>query len=317
MNWKGMQFFLHIAEVGSVTVAARELGIVQPALSRHIQRLEQEVGAELFQRFPRGVQLTDAGRIFQERCRRMVREYELARHEIGTTLNGPEGTVVFGVPGTLSPALAAPLIRRLREESPGIRLKLIDGASPYLYDGLLAGRLQAAVLTSPAAHPRIALDVIATEAFAVFSAQGPSDARLSYSIDEVVRLPLIMSSGVRRLVEDQIAASGRQLTVEAEVDSIAALRQIVLEGAGSTILPVSSLRQDVRSGQVRAYSIRDAKLHRVLAIAWPNNVVAPATQAAMSAARLEIARLSDDGALAAPSESSVLPIRAVSSRGAA
>ncbi len=57
MNWNGIKYFIHVADVGSVSVATSELGIVQPALSRHIRRPEEEVGAKLFHRLPRGMHI--------------------------------------------------------------------------------------------------------------------------------------------------------------------------------------------------------------------------------------------------------------------
>src|SRR6476469_8045905 len=84
MDLKSIKFFVAVADSGSITRAAQQLGLVQPALTRQINKLEQEFGVRLFTRQPRGVQLTAAGRDFLEHCRRITDEVERARHEISS-----------------------------------------------------------------------------------------------------------------------------------------------------------------------------------------------------------------------------------------
>ena len=84
MDLKGLRYFVHVADVGSVSAAARDLGIVQPALSRHIQRIEDEAGVQLFSRLPRGMELTAAGREFVEHCRQICQHVALAKTALGT-----------------------------------------------------------------------------------------------------------------------------------------------------------------------------------------------------------------------------------------
>ena len=82
MELKSIRFFMTVATCGNITRAAEQLGIVQPALTRHIKQLEDEFGVRMFSRLPRGVQLTTAGREFLEYSRRIVDEVERARHEL-------------------------------------------------------------------------------------------------------------------------------------------------------------------------------------------------------------------------------------------
>src|SRR3954466_5168203 len=79
MDIRDLKCFILTAELGSITRASGELGIVQSALSRKIQTIEDELGCTLFNRLPRGIQLTPAGRRFLERARRVVREVDFAR----------------------------------------------------------------------------------------------------------------------------------------------------------------------------------------------------------------------------------------------
>src|ERR1700680_1050651 len=100
MDLKGLRYFVHVADVGSVSAAARDLGIVQPALSRHIQRIEDEAGVQLFSRLPRGMELTAAGREFVEHCRKICQLVALAKAALGTKGSLPGGQLALGIPGS-------------------------------------------------------------------------------------------------------------------------------------------------------------------------------------------------------------------------
>src|SRR3954470_3164082 len=82
MELRSLQYFVQIADEGSITRAADKLGIAQPALTRRIKQLEGELGAQLLTRLPRGVRLTGAGRDFLEHARKVVAEVARARDQI-------------------------------------------------------------------------------------------------------------------------------------------------------------------------------------------------------------------------------------------
>jgi LysR family nitrogen assimilation transcriptional regulator len=78
---------------------------------------------------------------------------------------------------------------------------------------------------------------------------------------------VIVTSAIRTLVDRQLARFGAQLAVEAEIDSVEAIRRMVLAGAGATVLPVSTFHDDIVAGRCAAYPIEDANLHRMLVLA--------------------------------------------------
>ena len=87
-----------------------------------------------------------------------------------------------------------------------------------------------------------------------------------------------MTVGLRTLAEQQLAAFGVGLRVEAEVDSVEAIRRLLISGTGMTIMPVSAFHDEIRAGRLAAYPIEDANLHRILILARP---VAEARSAAI------------------------------------
>src|SRR5215208_1409946 len=97
MELRQLNYFVAIAEEQSFTRAAERLWVAQPGLSTQIRRLEQELGVKLFERHPRGVDLTDAGRVFLERARTALAAAEDARATAGDLESGLVGTIRLGV----------------------------------------------------------------------------------------------------------------------------------------------------------------------------------------------------------------------------
>ncbi len=262
-----LQYFLQVADEGSITRAAEKLGVAQPALTRRIKQLERDLGAELLVRLPRGVRLTSAGSDLLEHARRVVAEVSRARDQVRGNSRALRGRVVVGTSPTLAPLLLPGCVARARELLPGVALKLVEGFSPQLLDALLAGRLDLAVMTNPPRSPALALTPLLSEPLVVVSTPEARGTRPAYSVAELSRLPLLVSAGLRALAEEQLAASGASLKIEAEVDSIEAIRRLLLSGIGATLMPVSTFHAEIASRRLAAYPVEGANLHRILVLA--------------------------------------------------
>jgi LysR family nitrogen assimilation transcriptional regulator len=101
VDLRSIRYFVQIADTGSITRASQQLGIAQPALSRHVRSIGDELGTQLLVRLPRGVRLTGAGLQFLDHCRRIVRELARARDELRSTSDVPRGRVILGLSPTM------------------------------------------------------------------------------------------------------------------------------------------------------------------------------------------------------------------------
>src|SRR6202790_2017718 len=101
MDLKQLEYFRHVAELGSFTRAASFLSVVQPALSRQVRQLEVELGQNLFERNGRGVALTDAGARLLEHTRGILLQVSRARQELEDQKSGDSGHFVLGLPPSL------------------------------------------------------------------------------------------------------------------------------------------------------------------------------------------------------------------------
>lgn len=150
MELRHLRYFVAVAEEGHVTRAAERIGIQQPPLSQQIKALEQEVGAALFRRRPRGVELTAAGRAFLEEVRAALARVEQALEAARRAARGEEGRLAVGVPptGPFHPFVPH-AIRAFREAFPGVSLTLDESLRAETMARLADGRIDAAFLRAP------------------------------------------------------------------------------------------------------------------------------------------------------------------------
>src|SRR5262252_9368310 len=278
MELRSIQYFVEVADEGSITRTADKIGIAQPALTRHIKQLEAELGTQLLMRLPRGVRLTTSGRDFLDHARSIMLEVARASEHVRSKAQAPRGRVVMGTSPTLAPLLLSRCIARARQQCPSVTLKVVEGFSPQLLDALLMGRLDVAVMTNPPRTTALALTPLCSEPLVVIAPPGARGTRHAFSLAELSGTAFILTVGLRTLVEQQLAAFGVGLKVEAEVDSVEAIRRLLVSGVGMSIMPVSAFHEEIRAGKVVAYPVEDANLHRILILARP---VAEARSAAI------------------------------------
>src|SRR5438876_4857057 len=278
MELRSVEYFVQVADEGSITRTAEKVGIAQPALTRHIKQLEAELGTQLLMRLPRGVRLTGSGREFLEHARRIMREVSRAKDHVRGRAETPRGRVAMGTSPTLAPLLLPGCLARARQQCPAVTLKMVEGFSPQLLDALLTGRLDLAVMTNPPRSPALALTPLISEPLVVIAPPGTRGTRAAFSLAEIACTPFIVTLGLRTLIEQQLASFGVLLRVEAEVDSVEAIRRLLVSGVGMSIMPVSAFHAEACAGHVVAYPIEDSNLHRILVLARP---VAEARSAAI------------------------------------
>lgn len=267
MELRSIQYFVQVADEGSITRTAGKIGIAQPALTRHIQHLEQELGTQLLTRLPRGVRLTTSGRDFLDYARSIVLDVSRASEHVRAKAGSPRGTVVMGTSPTLAPLLLPGCVAGARRQCPSVTLKVVEGFSPHLLDALLTGRLDIAVMTNPPRTTALKLTPLCSEPLVVVSPPRARGTRRAFSLPELRATPFIMTVGMRAVVEQQLPGVG--LRVEAEVDSVESIRRLLVSGIGMTIMPASTFHDEIRAGRLVAYPIDGASLHRFLVLARP------------------------------------------------
>ncbi|WP_439497478.1 LysR family transcriptional regulator [Bosea sp. (in: a-proteobacteria)] len=312
MDLRSIEAFIRVADLGSITAASRDLNIVQPALSRHIQRIESELGVPLLVRLPRGVQLTIAGRRFLEHARRILQEVARATDDVAAGSDACSGEVSVGLSPTLSTLLVPGLAESTSAAHPRVKLRIAEAFSRHLQSDVADGRLDVALLTNPPQARGLRLTPVFTEPVVVVMPMQSRGAVPVITADEIARLPVILTRGIRTFVEEQLASHGVSLSVEMEVDSVEAIRKLLLERfAAASLMPISAFREDIDAGRLLAVPVGGINLSRTIVMAHLVGEMTPAVAAVSGLLRAEIERLAERGVFSVGGEQpfSVRPFR--------
>jgi LysR family nitrogen assimilation transcriptional regulator len=223
-----------------------------------------------------------------------------ARDAVRGNAGALRGRVVAGTSPTLAPLLLPGCVTRARLQCPGITLKLVEGFSPQLRDALLAGRLDVAVMTNPPRSPALVLTPLVSEPVVVVAPPAARGTRPAYSLAELSRTPLVVTEGIRALVEEQLEPFGVALRVEVEVNSVEVIRRLLLSGIGTTLMPVSAMHAEIAARRLAAHPVEDANLHRILVIARPAGETRAAVGEIERVVRGEMAELVQAGLFKQP-----------------
>jgi LysR family nitrogen assimilation transcriptional regulator len=265
MELRSLTYFVRIAELGSITRAASHLRLAQPALTRHVQRLEEELGVALFTRANRGVRLTEAGEKLLESASRILRDIERTGDEIRAQDAHPSGRIVFGVTSTLCPVLVPELFARMRSDFPRVELKVMHAGMVRLEAFLIDGQADVALLSELSRSRLIVSNRLAEEEMVLVTMPG---ARPAGVVDgtELSGTPLVLGDGLRAALHALLAGSGIELKVEIEVNDNETMRAMVAQGTAASILPYSSVARECASGVLAAHRITADGLFRTLAL---------------------------------------------------
>lgn len=274
MDIKQLRALLAVAETGSVTRAAETLHIVQPAVSRHLKLLEEDIGTALFDRGRYGMELTEAGEILVEYARRALQELDRARTEIQPSDAQVSGVATIGLLPSTSSLLAGPLVSAVKARYPAIRLRIAVGYAGHLQKWLESGEVDTALLYNPKTTPTIQAQVLLEESLFVV---GPPSSELKPThpvpFSELSQWSMILTSaphGIRSLLELACRDAGVTLNVAAETNSMDVQKTLVACGHGFTVLPAIAVNEDVTRGLLRAAPLCNPELQRRIALALPN-----------------------------------------------
>ncbi|HRO82890.1 MAG TPA: LysR substrate-binding domain-containing protein [Alicycliphilus denitrificans] len=275
MDLKQLRAFVTVAETGNVTRASALLNLVQPAVSRQLRLLEEDLGTELFERGRHGMQLTASGKTMLEYARRILNEVARAKAEIQPTEGPVAGIVSIGLLASTSDLLATLLATEVARRYPHIRLRLTIGYAGHLQDWLEVGDLDAALLYGQKETPALQVKALLEESLWVVAAPA---ARLSRKralpLARVAREPFVLPAapqGLRAVIEHAAAEAGVALQVFAETNALSVQKELVAQGHGWTILPAVGVTQEVERGLLSAAPLASPGLQRTIVLAAPTS----------------------------------------------
>jgi len=243
MELRHLRYFVAVAEERSLTLAAeRRLHTSQPSLSRQIRDLEYEVGAQLMTRSARGVELTEAGRVFLDHARLALAQVEAAREAARRAAQPAKPSFGLGFLTGQEMDWLPEAMRILRDELPNIEVTVLSQYSPDLAAALMRGKLDLAFLRREAQAPDLVFKLVTKEPLVVVL---PSDHRLAsreaIGPQEIAGETFISVSNtaptLRVVIDDYLRRSGIDIRPVHEVDNLAMAMSLVASTGGVALLP--------------------------------------------------------------------------------
>jgi LysR family nitrogen assimilation transcriptional regulator len=260
MDAKALRYFQAVAEFGSYSRGAEFLRISQPAVSRQIHNLEEELGRPLFVRHSHGVSLTDAGRTLLERGQSILRQFDQTREDIRRGDAGVAGTVTLAVPPAAGNVLVPELTRRFAAAYPNTFLKIAAGFSVYIHEWMLRGRVDLACLHDPVPQPSFVVTPLVREEVFLVGRRGSLDLpRGHVRPQDLADIPLILPArpnASRRLLDGWLSRRGIRLNVRMEADDHLIIRAMLKEGLGYSLLTQGAFRSELPLGELQAWPLR-------------------------------------------------------------
>lgn len=260
MELRHLRYFVSVAEHGGISHAADRLNIAQPAVSRQIRDLEQELGFDLLSREGRRVVLTDAGREFATRARIILQQTEDAADAAGRIASGKVGTIRVGLLESASWAGHLPLtLNRFKRRHDGIRLEIRPMSSVDQIDALLTGEIDAAFVYRQDNIREDALDVrllrtddvvLAASVDLVFDHDGP------VSLEDIDGLPIVaFPRSMAPAYHDRLFGALSEIGLEPEVIQVAVdettMLSLVSAGVGCAFVNSANMQRPPRLVQFR------------------------------------------------------------------
>jgi LysR family transcriptional regulator, nitrogen assimilation regulatory protein len=267
MDIRQIRYFTEVALTRSFKGAAARLNISQSSLSRRVADLEHGLGTSLFERHSRGVVLTRPGQLFLERAGAILRDMDVLQAELTGQPAPVAGTVTVGSSPTVSNVLLAPLAAAFSKPHQPIRLRFVEGAQYVLLEGLDAGRIDLALMTTTEPVANCRMEVLVEEQAFLITRRVDKPKRSIIPFSELDRRPLVMfprPSTNRDLLERKARECGIVLDCRYEISNSALHVEFVRRGLTASILPKFAVADHSARSGLAVTPIKDLTMSQTL-----------------------------------------------------
>ncbi len=263
-----LRSLIGVTDAGSITDAAELLHVSQSALSRRLQQLEADLGAQLLVRGRHGVELTDLGRQALDEARVIVARYDGVRRMIIEQQHLERGVVRIGGGATVTSFLLPATIAAFQVDHPGVRFYVKEAGSSEVADAVSAGDLELGILTLPLHRSDLAIEPLATdEIVLVARSEHPLASQRVVVAGDLDGLPVVAfesGSAIRQHIDSSLHGAGVDVDVVMELRSIPTmLRMVSMTGHAAFVSRISAATEP----GLRIVDVRGLSVRRTLALA--------------------------------------------------
>jgi len=268
MELHQLRYFCAVARTGNFTRAAEEQHVAQPSLSQQIRKLEDELGAKLFDRFPRFAKLTEFGRAFLPKASAILQQVGEARTEIQEMSQAEVGTVSIGAIPTIAPYFLGPVLGRFARRHPGFAVHITEEITPILLDYLRHGRVDLILLALPVRGDDITFEELFREPIYAALPHGHrlASRRTIRHLAELRDDPFLLLSEGHCFRENVLSACRRSRVrpnVVFESGQFSTILSMVATGIGVSVVPAMAIEDRPRC---RFVPIADERAVRIVGL---------------------------------------------------
>ena len=261
MDIAALKAFVAVADAGSFSLAAEQLFLTQPAVSKRISALEAELDTRLFDRIGRNISLTQAGRTLLPRARTILLEVEDSIRSLSNLSGVVHGTLRFATSHHIGLHRLPPVLKQFVRRYPQVRLDIRFMDSEEACQAVEHGELELAVVTlPPAPSPALQVDRIWDDPLTIVAARDHLLASRSRpGLADLAQQPAVLPSPntyTRQIAEQAFAALDLRLDVVMSVNYLETIKMLVSVGIGWGLLPVTMVDRQVRALPVKALSLK-------------------------------------------------------------
>jgi LysR family transcriptional regulator, hydrogen peroxide-inducible genes activator len=263
MELHQLRYFCAVARDGNFTRAAENQHVAQPSLSQQIHKLEDELGARLFDRFPRFARLTESGKAFLPRAEAILRRVDEARTEIQEKSRVEVGSVHLGSIPTIAPYFLPLVLAGFARRYPGVSVRIVEDITSVLLDHLHHGRVDLVLLALPVRGEELQFEELFREPlFACLPASHRFASRKSIGLSEIRSEPFLLLKEGHCFRENALAACRRSRidpNIILESGQFSTILSMVATGMGVSVVPAMAVSNHPGCRFVRLSDNRTAR----------------------------------------------------------
>jgi LysR family transcriptional activator of glutamate synthase operon len=282
MELRQLKYFIEVAKVEHFSLAADTIHVAQSALSRQIGLLEKELGVELFERDGRNVKLTQIGKLFAEQATIALKAIDNATQLVSEYMDPEHGTIRIGFPSSIASGTLPTIISAFKQEYPEVRFHLRQGSYEFLTEGIKKREIDIAFIGPvPVSDPDLRADILFSEKFVALVPEAHTLAGAgSVSLYRLEGDPFVLFPEgfiLRKIVVDACHQAGFRPSIPYEGEDLDAIKGLVSAGVGISLLPETTLFENMPSGTVKI-RVTNPEVRRTVGVITPKNRKLPPSE---------------------------------------
>lgn len=264
-----LKVFYTVAQRLSFTRAAAELFITQPAVTKHIKELEQQLSVQLFKRNGNNITLTTAGKVLLQYAEKIFQTYTELENELAQLGDIEAGSLHIGASTTVAQTILPKILALFKKTYPAVSFTFIQGNTDYITQMVLAEKIDIAIVEGAAHYPQLAYAPFAKdEIVLVTNANNQLAKKAEISPKHLLNIPLVLreaGSGTLDIIFNALSAVGinpRDLQVEIQLESSIAIKQYLLYSETATFLSIRSVVSELKYNELSVIEIKGLEIFR-------------------------------------------------------